>query len=1397
MSQSRGTSSKNKSSAPPSKRVSSFQITNNTPGQLPVLGKSTGKNGPRSSKGSSAAKQVKEEVRTKPAGPNDKQPKPQYDEAMEKKFDAMLEGDMSDLLPLPRSIVRIFISSTFSDMRAERNALSRDVSPILRSFCSSLDLDLQLVDLRWGLTEDTQNDHSAERLCLQEVKNCQNVSLGPNFISILSERYGFRPLPTEVLCPEFEMLRSIASRQGLDVALLDAWYKRDDNAIPPEFVLQPIRSQFPHFGDYSQGSEDLRQRAMESWQTAFTSMLSIVREAARLLHEEGKLSEEQRHMYFKSVTEFETAKGIFEAPKPSSHCLLYRRKLTGLTDEHLEDKDAHRYISITDSQGKKTVDKNIAALQKASISKIVNILGPQNCKTFNVPWKSGGVDPVGNPEHRSYIKDFSLKLTQDVTNMIMLAKKERSSHIRQREYYCGLDETLHHLHFCKSKCETFCGQEDILQKVKDHILSGQSRQPLTIWAESGAGKTSVMAMVMKKLKSWIKGEYIGMIRFLGTSPSTLNIYDVLFDVCGQIADCTNTIMEPLCYKTMASLIEYIPRFLRSISSTFKDPIIILLDSIDQLSSENDAYSMSWLPTTLPSNVHLILSTLPTEHSILPNIKKRLPESAIYMAVPILPESTGKKIIDKNLKLRHRRITDDQVQFIIETFSYAPSPLYLKLLLDEAVKWSSFTPVSDLKLAGSIRAAINVLFDRLEQKFGEILIRNALGYITVGLNGLSEIELEDALSCDNEVLDEVYRFHDPPVPGMVRIPPVLWARIRYDIKEYLVERMSQNKITMYWYHRQFIMSALVRYVPDKFLEKLHLTLLQIYLAETGVKKNIYLSQRKKDFKDADRQVTPQPTSVTNLRKLKCVTHHLNNAARAVDEETFKGLVYCNIHFLSTKITACSTGEVVKDMNTFLKIRNDKEVETLKTFLESSKNKLKNPLVLARSILVYLRPEKDSIYLKKLVKDANNLLESSKKTLLIPTFPCLASRTPGVVTNTLLDDHQYRCFAVGSESNQIFTAGGNGKVEVWSVKSGHLVKSYDVGFAADELHLAGSGIALLYNKDMKALKAIRSDSGESVLEDIIPKNVLSLTLCSDKLTLYVLAQDKKVSLHQLDLKQGFAKQTILQKMFDFISLETVLSASERYLIIMAECTPEDYQSIKESWKKSGAFASQPHPYRFAAVDLSQGTGNLQHCLRNLSKIPTLGETISAYRGNTMLIAARRHGIFWDIPTGKCDQQMSKGKKLVMVYRPDWTGDSQCKGANTCFVHPPKQQFLAVGSEDGYLIIYGFESGLPVGMKAPPTKHNKEVVSAAVSPNAKVVASVCQEGVVKLWNPGTGLEVVSLQIGGEVRQLTFTPDSKYLLALLIGESSRMLVFQGLWNLIIKTVYSLVLMLLGYFDC
>lgn len=64
----------------------------------------------------------------------------------------------------------------------ERDALCQYAYPELRKFCSALNLEFQVADLRWGIPEDASNDHMIERLCINEVERCQRVSQGPYFV---------------------------------------------------------------------------------------------------------------------------------------------------------------------------------------------------------------------------------------------------------------------------------------------------------------------------------------------------------------------------------------------------------------------------------------------------------------------------------------------------------------------------------------------------------------------------------------------------------------------------------------------------------------------------------------------------------------------------------------------------------------------------------------------------------------------------------------------------------------------------------------------------------------------------------------------------------------------------------------------------------------------------------------------------------------------------------------------------------------------------------------------------------------------------------------------------------------------------------------------------------------
>ena len=63
--------------------------------------------------------------------------------------------------------------------------------------------------------------------------------------------------------------------------------------------------------------------------------------------------------------------------------------------------------------------------------------------------------------------------------------------------------------------------------------------------------------------------------------------------------------------------------------------------------------------------------------------------------------------------------------------------------------------------------------------GKILFSHALGYISASKSGLKEPELEDLLSLDDIVFNDVYQFWTPPIRKML---PSLWFRIHADIGE---------------------------------------------------------------------------------------------------------------------------------------------------------------------------------------------------------------------------------------------------------------------------------------------------------------------------------------------------------------------------------------------------------------------------------------------------------------------------------------------------------------------------------------------------------------------------------------------------------------------------------------
>ena len=235
----------------------------------------------------------------------------------------------SSLGPMPQTPLtfRIFVSSTFTDLREERNALHRTVFPALRRLCESHGARFQAIDLRWGVRDEAALDQQTMRICLDEIRRCQEITLKPNFIVLLGERYGWRPLPPEI--PAHEWSRIARHLNGLgDAGLaqlraLQAWYRFDGNArtadgLPGARVLDSRARE-------SRGTE--RFEDSQVWENEVERPLRAILEGAA---DALGFDASSRLKYGGSATAQEVARGALGAGDARDHVFSFFRTINDL-----------------------------------------------------------------------------------------------------------------------------------------------------------------------------------------------------------------------------------------------------------------------------------------------------------------------------------------------------------------------------------------------------------------------------------------------------------------------------------------------------------------------------------------------------------------------------------------------------------------------------------------------------------------------------------------------------------------------------------------------------------------------------------------------------------------------------------------------------------------------------------------------------------------------------------------------------------------------------------------------------------------------------------------------------------------------------------------------------------
>lgn len=108
---------------------------------------------------------------------------------------ALARGDCSESLTFSPRALKFFVSSTFTDTAAERDALNLRVYPKVRARAREKRVTFEAAEMRWGIRAEASDDNQTEAVCLRKLEECRRESGGLFFLSVWADKYGFCPLP--------------------------------------------------------------------------------------------------------------------------------------------------------------------------------------------------------------------------------------------------------------------------------------------------------------------------------------------------------------------------------------------------------------------------------------------------------------------------------------------------------------------------------------------------------------------------------------------------------------------------------------------------------------------------------------------------------------------------------------------------------------------------------------------------------------------------------------------------------------------------------------------------------------------------------------------------------------------------------------------------------------------------------------------------------------------------------------------------------------------------------------------------------------------------------------------------------------------------------------------------
>lgn len=671
--------------------------------------------------------------------------------------------------------IKFFISSTFKDFEGERNILQKFVFPKLKDLCHEKGFGFQPIDLRWGVKEEAGYDQQTMNICLNEIHRSSSEPK-PNLLLLVGQRYGWVPIPYDIDENEFNTIIKSKKLNNDEIELIKEWYLKDENYIDTKHIL---KDKYKYKDDRDAWSE-IESRLRSSFQKVFNNPNDL----------------EHYKKYNASATEQEMYEGLdaFNQEVDHSHTYSYFREIV---QDNTNDKDLTDYI---DKDLLKLNDLKDRLQNKCNIPKSNQINGDNK---YKVSWdqivdaKAISYENLTLENAPEYLKKFHDDILEKFETSI---KSEIDNFEENTKLQIELEQQKL---FLGKKSEVVLGRDKEAKNIIK-FLDNVEQQYYLQYGRSGTGKTSVMSKAISEIDT---NKYEIIYRFIGTTASSTysrqlfeNIYWEIESKIQNNEKLPSPIFEyeddKFKKQFRAKLTEY--------QESIEKPIIIFLDAVDQLEDKND---LRILLDELPQNIKVVFSCLYDEtkkenddyvwyfnrlESVENKYKLKSPTSKVKSTQDIFID-----ILDKWLENENREITQEQKKYIKSIINENTTPLYLRLVYEIVKHWKHDEKILDLKK--DEKGLIYQFFDFIVKNYHheEILLKEVMGYITASKDGLSEEELIDIISRDDNFL-KTFQNHRYQI--LDRLPNAIWSRFYYYIQDIFTEKLIDGEMLISPYHR---------------------------------------------------------------------------------------------------------------------------------------------------------------------------------------------------------------------------------------------------------------------------------------------------------------------------------------------------------------------------------------------------------------------------------------------------------------------------------------------------------------------------------------------------------------------------------------------------------------------